>query len=85
MSNLKFMLIAVLSVMAALSSGCDEYEREQMREAADDVGSATGHVGNAADSALDRARSGTADALRNLGDKVDAHNDRINQEADQNQ
>ena len=40
MSNLKFMLIAVLSVMAALSSGCDEYEREQMREAADDVGSA---------------------------------------------
>ena len=85
MSSLKVALIAVLPVVAVLSAGCDEYERDQLRQAADDAGTAAGHVGNAADSAFDRARSGTADALRNLGDKVDAHNDRINQEADQNQ
>ena len=85
MSSLKIIMIASLSVLASLSAGCDEYEREQLREAADDVGSAAGQVVNATGSAFDRARSGTADALRNLGDKVDAHNERINQEADQNQ
>ena len=83
MPSLKIILISLLSSMAWLSAGCDEYEREQLREAADDVGSAAGHVGNATGSTFDRARSGTADALRNLGDKIDANNDRVNQEVDQ--
>ena len=85
MSSLKFTMIVLLSMSALLLSGCDEYERQQLKDAADDAGAAAGHVGDATGSAVDRARSGTADALRNLGDKIDANNERINQEADQNQ
>lgn len=68
--------------MATLLPGCDEYEREQLRQAGDDIGAAGGHIGNASDSAVGRARDNTADALRNLSDKIDTHNRNIDDSVD---
>ena len=73
----------LLSGISILLSGCDDYEREQLRQAGDDLGSAGQHIGNASDSAVNRARDNTADALRNLSDKIDTHNQKINDTADQ--
>ena len=65
------------------ASRCDEYERDQLREAGDDIDSAGRRVGDASGSALDRARSGTADAARNLGNDIDDRNDQVNDAADE--
>ena len=74
----------VMGVLISLQlTGCDEYEREQMRQAGDDIGAAGDHIGEASGSAFDRARSNTSDALRNLGDKIDEHNQHIQDAADQ--
>ena len=74
----------ILSILIVLSfTGCDEYEREQLRQAGDDINAAGDHIGNASGSAVDRARSGTGEALRNLGNKIDAHNQKIEDAADQ--
>ena len=76
-------LLLAISVTVLLSA-CDEYEREQLRQAGDDLNSAGQHVGDASGSAVDRARNGTGDALRNLGDKIDAHNQQIEDAVDTN-
>ncbi|MEE2906556.1 MAG: hypothetical protein VX527_01865 [Planctomycetota bacterium] len=75
--------VLVISVLGLLP-GCDEYEREQLRQAGDDIDSASEHVGDASSSALDRARHGTGKALQNLGDKIDDHNQQIDDAADPN-
>lgn len=75
-------LLLGMLVMLPLS-GCDEYEREQIRQAGDDINAAGDHIGNASGSALDRARNSTGDALRNLGDKIDAHQQNVQDAADQ--
>ena len=76
---------AVLAVLVLGSlPGCDEYEREQLKQAGSDINSATQHVGEASGSALDRARNGTGQALQNLGDKIDDHNQRTDDAADPN-
>tara|TARA_Y100000589_G_scaffold330358_1_gene379750 strand:- start:3084 stop:3356 length:273 start_codon:yes stop_codon:yes gene_type:complete len=79
-SNL--ILIAALTAVAPLASGCDEYEREQIRQAGDDIGAAGTHIGNASDSAIGRARDNTADALRNLSNQIDTHNQKIDESVD---
>ncbi len=78
----KMILLASIAGMGMLAVGCDEYEREQIRQAGDDIGSAGSHIGNASDSAIGRARDSTADALRNLSDKIDTHNQNIEDTVD---
>ena len=78
----QMVLISSIVCVGLLASGCDEYEREQLRQAGDDVGAAGSHVGSATDSAVGRARDGTADALRNLSDKIDTHNQNIDDSVD---
>ncbi len=78
----RIILITALAGAANLLAGCDEYEREQMRQAGDDIGAAGSHIGNASDSAIGRARDSTADALRNLSDKIDTHNQNIDDSVD---
>ena len=73
----------VVSAIAVFPMGCDEYERDQLRQAGEDIDSAGSHVGEASGSAFDRARNNTGDALRNLGDKIDTRNDDVNDAADQ--
>ena len=80
--SFRMIWLASIAGMGMLIAGCDEYEREQIRQAGDDIGSAGGHIGNASDSAIGRARDSTADALRNLSDKIDTHNQNIDDTVD---
>ena len=80
---LRMILMATIAGATMGISGCDEYERDQLRKAGDDIGSAGDHIGSASDSAADRARDNTADTLRNLGNKIDSNNQQINDTADQ--
>ena len=75
--------MALGAMMAMLGvPGCDDYERQQLREAGENLDAAADNVGNATQSSFDRARNGTADALRNLSDDIETHNQRMQQAAD---
>ena len=60
---MKYLPLIVMCVACLSLSGCDEYEREKLENAADNVGDASSH-------AADRARTGTANGLQDLSDSI---------------
>ena len=74
--------VAVAILAVATLGGCDEYERQQLSEAGDHLDAAADNIGNASQSSFDRARNGTADALRDLSDDVETHNREVGEAAD---
>ena len=51
--------------------GCSEYEQEQLKAAGENIKQAADHVGNASGSAADRARTSTAQGLRDTADAIE--------------
>ena len=51
--------------------GCSDYEQEQLKAAGENIKQAADHVGNASSSAADRARTSTAEGLRDTADAIE--------------
>lgn len=61
--DMKYMSLIVMCAACLCLSGCDEYEREKLENAADNIGDASSH-------AADRARTSTANGLQDLSDSI---------------
>ena len=62
-------VIAIGLCLALL--GCSEYEQDQFKAAGENIKQAADHVGNASGSAADRARTSTAQGLRDTADAIE--------------
>ena len=51
--------------------GCSDYEQEQLKAAGENIKQAADHVGNTSNSAADRARTSTAEGLRDTADAIE--------------
>ena len=65
------MRYAIAIGVCLVLAGCTEYEQEQLKAAGENIKQAADHVGNASSSAADRARTSTAQGLRDTADAIE--------------